>query len=99
LSADRIPCGVQAGRQRSIRYDASIPNGTNEVVLADDALPVPNQVVEQVKDLRRDRHCIRPAMQFTLFSVKRVIVEEKAHVAIPSRTTGQASGARRISCW
>jgi hypothetical protein len=58
---------IQAGRQRSIRDNASAPNGTNEVVFADDALPVPNQVIEQVKNLRCDRHRIRPPMQFAPF--------------------------------
>src|SRR5690349_8456194 len=52
--ADSIPGGVQAGRQCGIGDDASVPNGTDEVVLAYDALPVSNQVDEQVKDLRRD---------------------------------------------
>ena len=97
--ADRIPSGVQAGRQRSIRDDASLPNGADEVVFADDVLPVSNQVFEQVKNLRCDRYRIRPPVQFTALSVKRVILEEIAQVAIPSR--GHlciTPGARRISC-
>ena len=87
--ADRIPGGVQAGRQSSIRYNASIPNGNDQVVLANDALPVSNQVIEQVKNLRCDWHRIRPAVQFTLFSIKRVIFEEIAQVAIPSGVTSR----------
>src|SRR6266581_790808 len=82
--ADRIPGGVQASRQRGIGDNASVPDGADEVVFADDALPVSNQVIEQVKNLRCDRHRIRPAMQFTPFGVQRVILEEIAQVAIPS---------------
>jgi hypothetical protein len=39
---DGGPSGIQAGRQRSIRDDASIPYRANEIVLADDAVSVSN---------------------------------------------------------
>jgi hypothetical protein len=49
--ADCIPGGIQAGCQRRVRYAAPIPNGFDEVVLADNPLPVADQVFEQVKNL------------------------------------------------
>jgi hypothetical protein len=51
---NRAPGGVQAGGQRGIRDDASVPDGANEVVLADDALPVADQVLGQIEHLWRD---------------------------------------------
>jgi hypothetical protein len=38
--ADRAPDGIQARRQRRIGHAAPVPDGVDEVVLADDALPV-----------------------------------------------------------
>ena len=38
--ADRVPSGIQAGRQRCIGHDTPVPNRVDEVVLADDALAV-----------------------------------------------------------
>ena len=82
---DGSPGGIQSGRQGRVRNDTSAPDGADEVVFADNAFPVSNQVIEQVKNLRCDRHRIRPAMQLTPFGVERVILEEIAQVAIPSR--------------
>src|SRR5262245_2918523 len=61
--ADRVPGGIEAGRQRCIRDGAAIPDGTDEVVLADDALPIADQVVEQVEHLWCDRDHLGAAMQ------------------------------------
>src|SRR6185436_870197 len=82
--AYRISRGIQSRRQRSIGDDASVPDGANKVVLADDALSVPDQVIEQVKNLRCGRNCISCPIQFTPFRVERVILKEIAQVAIPS---------------
>jgi hypothetical protein len=48
-------------------------------------LPVADQVVEQVEYLWRDGDDVRSAMQLAPVGVKRVILEEIAQVAIPSR--------------
>jgi hypothetical protein len=39
-----------------------MPNGANEIVLGDDALPIADQVFEQVEYLRCDGDNVRPAM-------------------------------------
>ena len=38
--ADRASSGIEAGRQRGIGYITPLPNGGDEVVLADDVPPV-----------------------------------------------------------
>jgi len=38
--ANCVPRRIQAGRQRRIRDDAALPNGTDEIVLADDTFAV-----------------------------------------------------------
>jgi hypothetical protein len=71
--ADRAPGNIQAGCQRRIGHAATIPDGVDEVVLADDALPVADQVIEQVEHLWRDGDHVRPAMQFAPVGVERVL--------------------------
>ena len=81
--ADRAPSDIQAGRQRSIGYDTPIPNGADEVILADDALPVADQVIEQIENLGRHGDDVRPAMQLAPVRVERELFEKIAQAAIP----------------
>src|SRR5438105_13918575 len=60
--ADRVSCHIQAGGQSRIGHDAPIPNGADEVVFTDDALPVADQIIEQVEHLWRDGDHVRPAV-------------------------------------
>src|SRR5258706_11158522 len=61
--ADRASSYIQAGRQCRIGHDAAVPNGVDEIIFADDALPVADQVFEQVEHLWCDDDDGRPAMQ------------------------------------
>src|SRR5215207_9177615 len=93
--ADGSPCGIQARCKCSIGHDAAVPNGVDEVVLANDALSVVDQVSEQVEYLWRDRDYIHPAVQFAPFRVECVLLEEIAQVAIPARGSApKPPGAR-----
>ena len=76
--------GIQAGRQRRIGHATPVPNGVDEVVLADDALPVADQVIEQVEYLWRDGDDVRSAMQLAPVGVECVVLEEIAQAANPS---------------
>ena len=81
--ADRAPRGIQARCQRCIGHAAPVPNGADEVVLADDALPVADQIIEQVEYLWRDGDDFRAAMQLAAVGVECVILEEIAQAAVP----------------
>jgi hypothetical protein len=52
--------GAQARRQGSFSDDASIPDRADEIIFADDVVPVPDQIVEEIEDLRRDGYRARP---------------------------------------
>src|SRR5262245_36230629 len=52
LVANYRPSGVQARCHLRIRDDACLPDGIDEVVLADYALAVEDQVLEKIKYLR-----------------------------------------------
>ena len=51
--------------------------------LADDALPVTDQIVEQIEYLWCDGDDVRPAMQLAPVSVERVLLEEIAQATNP----------------
>ena len=68
--ADCSPGGIQARCQRRVGYAAPIPNGFDEVVLADNSLPVADQVIDQVKYLWRDGDDVCPAMQLAPVGVE-----------------------------
>src|SRR6516164_5025232 len=59
-----------------------VPDGFNKIIFADHALPVPDQVVEQVEYLWRDGDDVRSAMQLAPVSVDCVVLENVAQVAI-----------------
>src|SRR5258708_17392027 len=80
---DHAPSDIQTRRQRCIGHTAPIPNGVDEVVFADNALPVTDQVIEQVEYLRRDGNDVRPAMQLAPVSVECVLLEEIAQATNP----------------
>ena len=79
--ADCAAGDIQTGRQRPIGDDTAVPNGVDEVVSTDDALPVEDQVVEQVEYLWRDGDDVRPAMQLAQVGVQCVLLEEIAQAA------------------
>jgi hypothetical protein len=81
--ADRASGSIEAGGQRHIGHDASIPDGVHEIVFADDALPVPDQVIEQIENLRCGRNDVGTAMQLAAVGVESVILEEITQTADP----------------
>jgi hypothetical protein len=81
--ADRASDGVQPGRQRRVRYNPTIPDRVYEIVLADDAIPAADQILEQIENLWRRRHNIGPAPQLAPVGVQRTVLEEIAHGTIP----------------
>jgi len=81
--ADRRPGDIEAGRQRRIGHAAPVPNDVDEVVFADDALPVADQVIEQVEYLWGYGDDVRPAMQLAAIGVECVLFEEIAQAGNP----------------
>jgi hypothetical protein len=50
--ADGVSCNIDAGREGRIGDDAPLPDGSDKIILTDDALAIANQVVENIKNLR-----------------------------------------------
>ena len=74
--ANHTPSDVQPRRQCRIGHDTAVPDGLDEVVLADDPFPVADQVIEQVEHLRRDGDHVRPAVKLAKVGVECVLLEE-----------------------
>jgi hypothetical protein len=81
--ADCAAGSIQARCQRRIGHDTAVPNGVDKVVFTDDALPVADQVVEQIEHLWCDGDDVRPAMQLAPVRVEYVLLEEIAQDANP----------------
>jgi hypothetical protein len=89
--ADGASRNVDAGRDCGIGDDAAVPDSGDEIILADDALAVADQVSEQVEHLRRDGHRLRPATQFPAVGVEHAILEQITQAVFLGRK--QPSGA------
>jgi hypothetical protein len=68
--ADHASSDIQAGCEGRIRHDTPIPNGIDEVVLADDVLPVADQIIEQIENLWRNGNGFRTAVQLAPVSIE-----------------------------
>jgi hypothetical protein len=82
-------CGarsIKASRKRCIRDDATAPYRGDQIVLADHALAVADQVEKHVKGLRRQRNRIGALAQLPLVGVERKILEQIAHSVSLART-------------
>ena len=86
--ADGSADSVQAGRKRSIGHNATIPNCVDELVLADDALPVSDQVFEQIEHLWCNGNDLCPAMKFAPVDVKCEFLEAIAQGTFPQLPFG-----------
>src|SRR5215467_165236 len=65
---------------RGTRNDASTPNRCDQIVFADNAVAVLDQVDQQIKNLRLDRNDRPTRAQLPTLAVEREIFERKQHV-------------------
>ena len=73
--AEGLAHGIDTAVECRIRHDASAPHRCYEIVFADDAIAVLDQVNQQVKDLRLDRNVRATRVQFPPLAVERKIIE------------------------
>src|SRR5437762_12435771 len=55
------------------RHDAVAPDCGAKIVLSNDAAAVTDEIFEEIKDLRLDRHGVSPPMQLAAIGIKRAI--------------------------
>jgi len=93
--ANRPACGVDPAVYRRIRDDAPAPDMRDQIVFADDAFAVLDQIGDEVENLRfeRDRHTI--ARQLAPLCIELVVAEAKPHL-LP-RLIGRLTQQSRVS--
>ena len=82
--SDRPAHRVHARGQRRFRYYASLPDGLDEVVLADHPGAVADQELQKIEGLRLDRNEISSAAQLAPICVKGKIFEPVEHFPNPA---------------
>src|SRR5262249_61304999 len=78
---DRLPHSIDVACQRRVGHDSAVPDSLNQIVLADHALPVLQQIDQQVEHLRSDRDLPGPTCQLPPLNVECQVFEYKNHVS------------------
>jgi hypothetical protein len=79
--ADHAAGGIDTARKRRFGHDAAIPDGGDQVILADDPIAVADQKQEEIEDLRLDRNERALATQLAPVGIEHVIVEKEQQAA------------------
>src|SRR3546814_15937641 len=97
--ADGLAGRVYVTGQCRFRDDAPLPYDVQEVVFADDVLPILHEIEQQVEDLGPYRDPVGAACEFPSFRVESIVLEGVVHFNPPGSPT-QASGTQigRASC-
>jgi hypothetical protein len=81
--ADCLPRGIDPAAQGGIRYDASIPDGVEQFVLADHAIAMSHQVEQQIVDLGFHMDDLSRTPQLLTTQVDLVPSEDDVHSGFP----------------
>ena len=88
--ADRLARGIDAAGQRRIRDDAAPPDRGDQVVLADDAVAILDQVDQQIEHLRLERDQLAAAPQFAPILIEGITLKEIANFSPLAQPRGGA---------
>src|SRR5262245_10257919 len=85
---NRAPHDVNAGAQCRCRDDPPAPYCSNQVVLADNPIPVFDQVFKEIEGLRGDGNELRPTSQLAAVRIEHKIIEaiEQSPLSCQKRT-------------
>ena len=92
------PMALRAALMRLVsvefRHDAALPDGGDEVVLADHALAMLDQVDQEIEHLRLERNQIAAAPEFAPVRVEGISLKEICQISSPP---GRAGAGRTSS--
>src|SRR6266853_1719678 len=91
--ANRGSGGIDAGHQRRFGDDPPSPDTRDQVVLADNALSIADQVLQEIENLGLEGNCVGSATEFASFRVEDAIVEEVQQVTSASGLCSRSSSA------
>src|ERR1700686_2277061 len=87
---NRASHDVHAGSQCRFRDDPPGPDCSNQVVLADNPIPVFYQVFKEIEDLRGDGNELRPAPQLAAVLVEHKVFEAVEQIASSAKNAPSA---------
>src|SRR3974390_3502748 len=73
--------GIDATGQRRLRDDTAIPHFVEQLILADDAIAILDEIQHQVEDLRLERNAFAGAAKLSPSDIKHMIFKEKSHLS------------------
>jgi hypothetical protein len=89
--ADGAPRGSDAAADGRVRDDASLPDRVEQIILADDPVPVSDQMEQEVEHLRFHLDQLGASAQLPPCRIENVIAEGKKHVDAPGRDHAPAA--------
>jgi hypothetical protein len=81
--ADCDPQCINARAEGRFRNDASVPDRCDQIVLADDAFAVADEVFQEVEDLGLDRDKAARAPQLTPVAIENKVLESVGQIPLP----------------
>src|SRR5262249_59271007 len=84
--ADGMPRSGDPAGQRRLRDDASVPDRRQQIILARDAVPMLDEIRQEVEYLWFDLDQLGTTPQLAPLEVERVVAEQKAHPGAPNPT-------------
>ena len=77
--ADRFARRVEARGHGRIGNDSALPNGVDQLILADDPAAVSDEMDKEVENLWFERDQIAGVTQFAPFDIEYVVTERECH--------------------
>ncbi len=90
--ADRLADRIEMTGEGRFGDDPATPHCVQHVILADDALAVPNQIEQQIEDLRPDGDHLGPPGELAPVGVEHAVGEDKLQFDAPWPVLGGAGG-------
>ena len=81
---DRRSRSVDAGVERGFGNNAAAPDGCDQIIPADHMVAVPDQIVQEIENLRFHRHCRGASPKFSPLRVERKIFKQIQHLGSPA---------------
>jgi hypothetical protein len=85
IVSDGASGGVDAAAQGRFRDDPPVPDGLQHIVAADDAIPIADQELKEIENLRLQLDTTSLAVQLAGFAIEPVAPKNVDHAVPPPR--------------
>ena len=92
--ANRLPGSIDPAAESRLRYDPPVPDRLEQFLLADDPVPVPQQMYQQIVDLWLHVHDLTSSSQLLTIEIDLTFGEGEVHSILRSRICPATPSAR-----